>query len=618
MTVSKDRKPKLSSRGAAKLFETQALTMPADQIYRELTKNALEACAKMKAIDPNFKGEIIITEDENHPEKFSIIDNGIGMRTDRITSLIVDLAETEEQSEDGNFGCGTKVAGFANNRKGIVYTSLHHEEDEGSRCQVYFNRESIYAVRHIDQIDGEYINDCRVSLEVDEMPELIQRYRHGTQVTLFGNSENENTLRPPANYAEASMLKASRKDSVHWLMACINTKFFTIPDYVTIRVQIKRKDRTSYEIAHGHKYYLDNYSDNRGVFESPTAKFHWWVLMNDAQGISNRKSRNECVVLGHLAYMHKKELVRIDFNRKGMKCPLKDWHLNFAYQHVALIIEPKEFEPNSQRTSLYKNKVEYTDYILQWRDYFIEHMPEPIRKLEAELQAKHAEKIQDNDLLAKKAADYLKTLTIESTKGKEFTDEAAKISGGMKKPSGGDSENKIDTDGTVPGPSFGQDPLIAGLKSKSGKKARRTKPNPFPEFKVRNDMELDEWVDYNYNDHKVWLNANCPLIEEYSKKAAAKSKGFALENVKGFTRKVFADQLSMKIAMTRFRDETGFSEEDKKEALNNKALTMVLLDITLIDKIVDNFKHLDKKSKEIDDFIKENEVEQTIPVSGIQ
>ena len=57
MSVNKDKKPKLSEKGQAKYFIEAAESTPADQIYREIAKNSLEACIRMKKIKPSFKGE---------------------------------------------------------------------------------------------------------------------------------------------------------------------------------------------------------------------------------------------------------------------------------------------------------------------------------------------------------------------------------------------------------------------------------------------------------------------------------------------------------------------------------------------------------------------------------
>ena len=48
MSINKDKKPKISESGQAKYFIDAAESTPADQVYREIAKNSLEACEKMK------------------------------------------------------------------------------------------------------------------------------------------------------------------------------------------------------------------------------------------------------------------------------------------------------------------------------------------------------------------------------------------------------------------------------------------------------------------------------------------------------------------------------------------------------------------------------------------
>ena len=73
MSVNKDKKPKLSEKGQAKYFIDAAESTPPDQIYREIAKNSLEACEKMKKLDPNFMGEIRVGEDLTFPGKLTIM-----------------------------------------------------------------------------------------------------------------------------------------------------------------------------------------------------------------------------------------------------------------------------------------------------------------------------------------------------------------------------------------------------------------------------------------------------------------------------------------------------------------------------------------------------------------
>ena len=56
MSINKDKKPKLSDKGQAKYFIEAAESTPADQVYREIAKNSLEACARMKKRNLYYQG----------------------------------------------------------------------------------------------------------------------------------------------------------------------------------------------------------------------------------------------------------------------------------------------------------------------------------------------------------------------------------------------------------------------------------------------------------------------------------------------------------------------------------------------------------------------------------
>ena len=231
----------------------------------------------MKKINFNFEGEIKVGEDPTFPNKLTIVDNGIGMSKDKISDLIINLSETEEASEHGNKGVGTKISGFANNKDGMIYSSKRYGEEEGSRCRVYFNDNDLFAVEHSD----EY-NSCTIPLDKDELPELIQKYKSGTSLSLCGNSPDENTLMPPENYEEGSLLRKSRM-GIHWLKAYYNTKFFRIPDYIKFMVEIKRESRSNYERVYGHEHWLNHFADKSGILYHDSADIHWWIL-SDTKG----------------------------------------------------------------------------------------------------------------------------------------------------------------------------------------------------------------------------------------------------------------------------------------------------------------------------------------------
>jgi|TARA_Y100000310_G_C20632116_1_gene789202 hypothetical protein len=583
---NKDKKPRLNEKGAAKYFETAAGSMPSDQIYREVVVNAMESCEKAKKRDKNFKGIIKCGTDPNFPGKYTTADNGIGMKKDRMPDLIINLAETEEQSKNGNFGAGNKVAGFANNKHGMIYSSKHYSEDEGSRCRVYFNPEDNYAVKHYP----EY-NSCSVPLDLEELHPLIKEHKQGTAVTLCGNSENENTLLPPHNFFKGSLLGESR-GGIHWNVCYLNTKFFEIPDFLNISVEVFRESEGPRWVpAHGHKYWLDFYSKDKGVMENSMAKFSWWILNPDERG--DRRSRSEAFVNGHLAYMHKNEIIKIEYNRTGQKHPLKNWGLSFSYRDIVLIIEPKGFLINSARTTLHKNKIEYSEYTSSYKEYFMENMPESIKKYEAELESKHAKSLFDDDSLIKEARKFLKDIYASHPFGNELSIEVPML-GGMKLNINNESKHKKKT--IIPGPNYGEDPVFSGIRNKKG--SLLSKPatsNPLPQYYERDDLDKDIWVEYDWYKNHVFLNINCPLIEEYALRAQQINKSIDLKTYKQYAKAVLKEDLQFSIVMLRFKN-THLSEEKKKDLLDNDSLMLTLLNAKqIVERMLNKRKNLVKQ-----------------------
>ena len=571
---NKDKKPQLSEKGAAKYFKTSAATMPSDQIYRELVMNSIEACKKAKAIDPNFKGKIRLGEDSSLPGKLTVADNAIGMKSNRIADLVINLAETEQESEEGNFGAGTKVAGFANNEYGIIYTSKHVSEDIGSRCRVYFNEEDCYAIKYYP----EY-NSCTVPIDPEDLSKLFKEYNQGTTVTLCGMTENENTLEPPRQFFSSSLLKDGRK-GVLWRSALLNTKFFNLPDFIEIRNEVIREDRKNFELIKGHKHFMNMFAMSKGVFENSLAKFHWWILNPEKR--AERRGRGEAICNGHLAYLHKNEIIDIGYDKKGSKNPLKNWGLTYSARDVVLIIEPKNFVINTQRTTMHKNNIEYTQYKSNFKEYFMENMPEKIKKYESSLQDKYSKALFDDNNLIKEARKYLKDIYAGHPLGEEMSDNSS-MYGGMKL--NVNSKSKWSKKTVIPGPNTGTDPVFAGIKNKLGDiKSKPASANPLPKFIERSDMEKDEWVEYNWDNNEVYLNEKCPIINECAKRAEEKN-GIKSETYVTLTKLVISQDLQFSIAMLRFKN-THLSEEKKREILEGDSLMLTLLNTKqIVDRV---------------------------------
>ena len=598
MSRNEDRIAGVDINNLARFYEIMASTMSSDQIYRELIKNSLESGARMKARDPDFKGTILIGESPWHKNKLCVMDNCEGIPQDSILKLVGDLAATYKQSEHGNFGAGTKAAAFANHKHGILYHSLFiDDEGRGSGVRMYYNGKH-FAARKFP----EY-NSSILPMNREDFPDLIQQAGHGNCTTLLGNDEEENTMIPPPSYMDNSLLKMGRLDSIHWLAAYVNTKFFDIPDYMTIKVMIKREDRINYEKMKGHQHMLNLHSlpNHRNIVDFDNARIHWWLMSDD---LGKRSSRNDCVLNGQLAIMHQKEIYDIDFNQKGNKNPLKSWGFTFSNRKVVLVVEFKEMQAGLQRTTIYnKDRVEYTKLLPDLRELFRENMPQVLADHEAQLQQDYSKKLLDNEGLAKRVSRYLKNLfAMESETGTENIEEVIDVRGRETRiPVPGPKPPKPRPTPPLPGPHFGPDPIEIGLKNLEGKKrARKADPNPLPKFELRSDDSVDD-IEYDYDNNKCYLRKDCSLFKEYAEMSQSKAKNIQADVLHEITIKVVQDLLGPRIAIARNRKL--FSEDQKRELLTdgNTLMMMVLSPFEVVDRVTEYTKHLDKRSRELDE-----------------
>jgi hypothetical protein len=368
---------------------------------------------------------------------------------------------------------------------------------------------------------------------------------------------------------------------------------------MTIKVEVEREGRINYEKINGHLHVLNQHSapENRNVLDFDQARIHWWLMSDD---FGKRNSRNDCVLNGQLTILHQKEVYDIDFNATGGKNPLKNWGLQFSYRDVVLVVEFKNMQAVLQRTTLYSEKrVEYTKLLPELRELFRENMPKVLADNEARLQQEYSKKLLDNEGLGKKIARYLKNLFVmENETGNETMDESTRVRGTTRK-------KRVDTPippwppHPKPGPKFGPDPIMIGVKNLEGKKkAKKASPNPLPVFEIRTDEAPS--IEYDYDNNICYLWKDCPVFEEYATLAHAKAKNLQLDVIRDITIKVIQDLLGPRIAISKRRDL--FTEDKKRELLTDEdALLMTVLSpYEVIDKVIEYTKHLDKRNKEFD------------------
>ena len=146
-------------------------------------------------------------------------------------------------------------------------------------------------------------------------------------------------------------------------------------------------------------------------------------------------------------------------------------------------------------------------------------------------------------------------------------------------------ENSVEP-GKKPRSNFGKNLLYAGMKDKKSKnKSMQGKLNAMPEIILDSSKENDdEWVWYDYDNNKAYLNVKCRVINYYAKEAYQQNKSFTFKSHRDNTMIVLRKVLSTHIALTRFGS-NNLSEEEKKDLLlNDKCLSMILLNPFLITK----------------------------------
>ena len=471
----------------AAIFENHAKTVRCDQVFRELVKNSFEACARQKRKNPNFKGNIQVGRLNlpNLNNKFSCMDNGDGMPKNRIVDLVNTLAETGEQSEDGNFGYRTKVSAYARNKDGIQYQSWHVGESEGSYVRIHKQPEGYYGAEPFEET-----NEHRLNLDLNQRPNfIIKNGGTGTIVSLLGQKVEDDTTKVPEDYLTNSLL-CGRGSDAFWLLAKLNATFFTIPDDVELNC---RASENGFRKVNGHKHYLDYYSSpqERGTINLTGAKLYYWIVQETDARNKAAQDRNTCVVKSHLGFMHKKEMIRLEYNRVGMKSPLKEWGLTFSHKKIVLILEPLNQTSDEKRVTLFgPDGREYRDLIPMWREEFQGKMPKCIFDLEQKLMKENTDKEMDLTSLFRKISKDLKQfLEVDSGEMKDQTTLPLMI-GGNRENKGTRNSNSEGEEGNILKESFGKNPYRASIIGEDNKRRVKTSQlNMCPKVHRRHDME---------------------------------------------------------------------------------------------------------------------------------
>jgi hypothetical protein len=348
------------------------------QFLRELTQNSVEAIGRTD----NARGEILWDVEWNQLDlnglyKLAIIDTGDGMSGDELVKYINQLSSSiSEQSFEGNYGVGAKIAAATRNRAGLVYLSWKH--GQGSMIHMWRDPSSgQYGLKQQQLPDGTY--QFWLPVEDSLKPEIIKG--HGTMVVLLGNDEVENTMVAP----ETSMSPS------RWIARYLNTRYFQFPSGVRIRAREgwenprQDTDRNVLRVLTGQRPYLDDHAVASGLVDLQSATAHWWVLREE-----KAMSQNSGYIAssGHIAALYQDELYEMETGRGGA-AKLQQFGVYLGYSRVVIYIEPHtngaRLTPNTARTQLLLNSESLP--WAEWAEAFRANMPAEIVSLIAEIAA---------------------------------------------------------------------------------------------------------------------------------------------------------------------------------------------------------------------------------------
>jgi hypothetical protein len=346
------------------------------QFIRELTQNAVEAILAL----PDGKGSVIWDVDWNRHAltkvyKLTIIDTGIGMKGDEMVRYINSLsASIHQQSVEGNFGVGAKVAAVPRNHAGLIYLSW--QNDVGHMVHVWRDPDTgVYGLRRFERPDGTA--DYWTTVDNAIKPEQIGE--QGTMVILLGNDPEENTVQAPTGTPMPS----------RWILRFLNSRYFRFSKNLTVKSregwELPKGDSHNFlRTVTGMKPWLDKNCTEKGVVQLSGAKAYWWSLNENLDLDAGHYTSG-----GHVAALYNDELYEISAGRGGVS-RLQAFGVIFGHQRVVIYVEPKNGDENKVVSNTARTTLLLDAEPLPWPEWaaeFREAMPEAIKRLVEEVGA---------------------------------------------------------------------------------------------------------------------------------------------------------------------------------------------------------------------------------------
>jgi hypothetical protein len=184
---------------------------------------------------------------------------------------------------------------------------------------------------------------------------------HGTCVTLFGMTLEQDTMAPPSGM---------KGDPDSWLLDYLNRRFFTLPEQIELLVRVgyaqdKTKTNVNYLTrATGFAALANEQSQAHGQLQLIGAKAHWWILKSGS------------TLLGQTGLINQGEVFDIGDARSNR---LAHFGILVGRNRVMILIEPEEAVQNTARTNLVKPNGAVLNWG-PWQDEFRGNIPPQINE----------------------------------------------------------------------------------------------------------------------------------------------------------------------------------------------------------------------------------------------
>lgn len=280
-------------------------------------------------------------------EKLCIWNTGPGMSSEEL-HRICDIASSigKDKGLDGNFGMGAKVASLPSNRLGLRYRS----NSKGTVSEVILGeRNGVYGRLRRQNGDGELE-------EVFDVTDVVRAQgtdltSDWTEVVLFGNRIDQNTVRDPYN--------GDPPQNGQWLADYLYYRFYRLPQGLTVRFLhgTHKLDGNRYFRTIPDRAYPVGRSE---TIETPSGvKVHYFYDPPLA-GNSHNKSVSGAITsdVSTCALVHKDEMYDLKRSRQWtLDAPL--FGIPFGAKHISVHIElPSD---SGVRPEAYRQFLRYRD-----------------------------------------------------------------------------------------------------------------------------------------------------------------------------------------------------------------------------------------------------------------